>query len=164
MRKIIVPVLALLLSGCAAAGERPAALEKSFTCTAVLTGENEYTAQLERAEGSGWRVKLLEPESAAGMELCYLADGSCTPELEGHTIVYPRESIPEYGPFDLITAAADMCIEGKGVSVEQSGGVTAAKGEVRGIAFTAESEGGRLTSIALGEGIRCSLENKAVKE
>ena len=54
MRKIIVTVLALLLSGCAAAGERPAALEKSFTCTAVLTGENEYTAQLERAEGSGW--------------------------------------------------------------------------------------------------------------
>lgn len=157
LRRSVIAAASLLLAGCAGVGGNTKPLDKEFTCQISVTGEKEFKAELERAENSGWRVTLKEPQSAKGTELCYLADGKVTLELEGHTIVYTRDDIPDAGVFDLITSAADMCIESKGVTSEPSGDRMSTHGEVRGLSFTAFSENGSLTSIEIGGDIKAEF-------
>ena len=86
------------------------------------------------------------------MQLAYLADGKCTLRFEGHAALYDRSQLPQGGVFDLVTAAADMCIEDKGVSTLNDGKETVRTGTVRGVGFTARSSGGKLTEIELNGG------------
>lgn len=158
-RMIVIAVAALLLTGCAEGGDTARELRKDMRMCAVVhtVGDKEYTAELERTESAGWSVTLTEPESVRGLKIDYLADGTCTVELEGHRDVYKRGELPESGPFDLLTAAADMCIEGKGVSGRSSGNDTEYKGRLRGTAFTVKSSGGIISEISFDGGPSAEL-------
>ena len=161
MRRITAAALSLIiLTGCSQA-ESGKALERSFSCNVRVTGDSTYSAQLERADNSGWNIDIVQPESASGIKLSYLADGYCSLELAGHTVVYERDKLPQQGVFDLITSAADMCIEGKGVTADVSGGRTVYTGNVRGMEFTAESENGSLTSMNIGGAVSALFEAEA---
>ncbi len=150
LRRTITALLALALAGCAAASGGEKEMKRDLVCTAEVTGDAQYTAELERADNAGWRVTLIKPESAEGMELSYLADGNCSLRLQGHTVVYSRNDIPDTGIFDLITAAADMCINGKGVTSEPSSEGVTLHGEIRGIGFSAECSDGSIRTMQLG--------------
>lgn len=167
LRRTIITAFALLLAGCAAVGTEPEQLDRDFSCTVNVSGQRDYSAELERVDKSGWTVRLTAPESAKGMELSYMSDGNCTVTVQGHTIVYSRSDIPDSGVFDLITSAADMCIENKGVKTERTGSGTVTKGELRGMSFAAISEKGNITSMELGSSIKAEFSyvpSEAVKE
>ena len=157
LRRTLITAAALLFTGCASSETVPDHLERDFRCTVNVTGERNYSAELELVDNSGWNVKLTSPVSAEGIELSYLSDGNRTLVVQGHTIVYTQKDIPDTGVFDLITSAADMCIENKGVTVENSGSSTVSKGEIRGMNFAAHAEKGSLTSIEIGGRIKAEF-------
>lgn len=150
-KRILILIPALLLAGCQSGGTSADKLEETFSSTARIE-EKGVTAVLERAEGSGWNITFSEPSTINGMQLAYLADGKCTLRFEGHAALYDRSQLPQGGVFDLVTAAADMCIEDKGVSTLNDGKETVRTGTVRGVGFTARSSGGKLTEIELNGG------------
>jgi len=150
-KKILILVAALVLAGCSSGGASADKLEETFVYSAKLE-EMGITAELERASGSGWNITVSEPATIKGMQLSYLADGKCTLRFEGHAAIYDRSQLPQGGVFDLMIAAADMCIEEKGVKTLTDGGDTVRTGTVRGVGFTARSSGGKLTEIELNGG------------
>ena len=158
MKKMIAASLALMLAWCTpSSSAEPEPMEKEFRCAVTVTGSSEYTGTIERAGGSNWKIELTSPESAAGITLCYLADGKCSLELQGHTVVYGRDNIPQGGVFDLVTSAADMCIENKGVTNRTTDDGSKCSGAVKGMSFTAESTKGMLSSICIGDDIRAEF-------
>lgn len=155
--KFLTLAAVLALVGCSGSESVNDKLEESFTCK-VTVEETGYSAELERAAGSGWNITLTEPEGVAGMKLAYLADGKCTLSFEGHTAVYERSELPQSGLFDLAVSAADMCIEDKGVKTLRDGDETVRTGTLRGISFSAHSKDGKLTQLEFTGGARYSFE------
>ena len=163
-RRLSVILSALILSGCAPDGADPAALDRDIRCTVNVSGDRSYSAELERVDNTGWNVKLTSPESAKGIEIGYMNDGLCSFTVQGHTIVYTEADIPGGGVFDLVLSAADNCIENRGVSFVKQGGKNVAKGEIRGMDFTALSENGCITSIEVGSRIKAEFSYLPDKE
>lgn len=157
IRRAFITAAALILAGCASNVTENNSLDKDLTCTVSVSGVRDYTAEVERVDKSGWRITMTAPESSKGIELAYMSDGNCTVTVQGHTIVYARTDIPNSGVFDLITSAADMCIENKGVTTETHGNRVVSTGKLRGMNFTAESENGNLTSLEIGNSIKAQF-------
>ena len=157
IRRAFITAAALILTGCASNVTENNSFDKDLTCTVSVSGVRDYTAEVERVDKSGWRITMTAPESSKGIELAYMSDGNCTVTVQGHTIVYARTDIPNSGAFDLITSAADMCIENKGVTTETHGNRVVSTGKLRGMNFTAESENGNLTSLEIGNSIKAQF-------
>lgn len=158
-RKLLTLAAVLILTGCSGSRSGEDKLEESFTCT-VTAEETGYSAELERAAGSGWNITFTEPSTVSGLRLTYLTDGKCTLSFEGHTAVYERDELPESGMFELAVSAADMCIENRGVKALRDGDETVRTGTLRGIAFSAHSKDGKLTQLEFTGGARFSFVPK----
>ncbi|MBR6044827.1 MAG: hypothetical protein IKP47_04235 [Ruminococcus sp.] len=151
MKRTLILLAAVTLAGCSPMpGGEPDVIGGEFRSTAVLS--DGFAAEAERSEGSGWSFTLTAPETVKGLSLAYFDDGKCTVTFEGHSGVYMREQLPEYGELDLIASALEMCIKDRGVTASVSGEKTVRTGAVRGIGFTVTSEGGRIEKIELNGG------------
>ena len=149
-KTVILIAAALLMAGCSANSQSADTLEKSFTCT-IKTSDG-FAGSVERAEGSGWNYKLTEPASVSGLEVSILNEGKFVWSLENHSAVCERSEMPQYSPLALACSALDMCVEGKGIASEVKDGKTVRSGTVKGIAFKAVSENGKLLTLSFSGG------------
>lgn len=161
LRKLVAVMVAVSIAafatGCGE--EEIPQLEKNFTCTAIITQDDiQYSAQLERIDGVGWKAVFSQPETIEGMEISLLSD-SCTVNFKELTYTADTSQLPENGMVQLIASATDRCISGKGVECSVKGDNFILDGKVRDIDFTAQVSGDTITSLEIAEEITAQLSD-----
>lgn len=143
--------LILALSSCGKSACKPVEFDKNLKCHADITeGDAAYSADLERADGAGWKAVFTAPETIEGMEVI-LSDDNCTINFKELSCSLSKDELPQFGMIDLVTQALDECADKKVTKCVEKDNVITQQGEINGLSFNAEFQGKKLHSLSIGD-------------
>lgn len=146
-----------IFSSCGKSECKPIELEGSYRCHAEMTqGETTYSADLERADGAGWKAVFTAPETIEGMEISLFND-SCTLNFKELSYTASREELPQFGILDLVTSALDQCSKRQGMECVKEGDTVTQKGEIRGLEFQAEFKENKPISLEIPDQLKAEF-------
>lgn len=138
-----------ILSSCGKSECGPVEIDSNINCHAEITqGKTVYSADLERADGAGWKAVFTAPETIEGMEVSVFND-SCTVNFKELSYTASREDLPQFGMIDLVTSALDQCSKKSGLKCVEKGDTITQEGEVKGLDFKVKFTNKKLSSLEI---------------
>lgn len=138
-----------IFSSCGKSKCQPVELDENFKCHADITqGEITYSADLERADGAGWKAVFTAPETIEGMELSLFND-SCTLNFKELSYIASREDLPQFGIIDLVTSALDECAKRQDLECIKDGESVTQNGKIKDLDFKVEFKEKKLSSLEI---------------